>query len=328
MAVLVTGGAGYIGSHTVAELLRQGEDVIILDNLEKGHREAVLGGKFVQADLRSIEQVREVFRENDIEAVIHFAAYIEVGESVADPLKYYNNNVISSLNLLTVMQENGVNKIVFSSTAATYGIPESIPIKETDKTVPINPYGETKLAVEKILKWADNAYAIKHVVLRYFNACGAHICGAIGEAHSPESHLIPIILQVAQGKRDEIKLFGSDYDTFDGTCVRDYVHVSDLAQAHVLALKHLRNGAQSDVFNLGNGKGFSNRQVVEVARDVTGMPIKAVDAPRRPGDPAVLVASSEKAMKVLGWKPEFADLSKIVETAWNWHKNNPNGYEK
>ena len=219
MAVLVTGGAGYIGSHTVAELLRQGEEVITLDNLEKGHKEAVLGGKFVQADLRSIEQVREVFRENNIEAVIHFAAYIEVGESVADPLKYYNNNVISSLNLLTVMQENDVNKIVFSSTAATYGIPESIPIKETDKTVPINPYGETKLAVEKILKWADNAYAIKHVVLRYFNACGAHISGAIGEAHSPESHLIPIILQVAQGKRDEIKLFGSDYDTFDGTCV-------------------------------------------------------------------------------------------------------------
>lgn len=328
MAVLVTGGAGYIGSHTVAELLSQGEEVIILDNLEKGHKEAVLGGKLVQADLRSIEQVREVFRENDIEAVIHFAAYIEVGESVADPLKYYNNNVISSLNLLTVMQENGVKKIVFSSTAATYGIPDSIPIKETDKTVPINPYGETKLAVEKILKWADNAYAIKHVVLRYFNACGAHISGAIGEAHSPESHLIPIILQVAQGKRDEIKLFGSDYDTFDGTCVRDYVHVSDLAQAHVLALKHLRNGAQSDVFNLGNGKGFSNRQVVEVARDVTGMPIKAVDAPRRPGDPAVLVASSEKAMKVLGWKPEFADLDKIVETAWNWHKNNPNGYDK
>ncbi len=327
MAVLVTGGAGYIGSHTVAELLRQGEEVITLDNLEKGHKEAVLGGKFVQADLRSIEQVREVFRENNIEAVIHFAAYIEVGESVADPLKYYNNNVISSLNLLTVMQENDVKKIVFSSTAATYGIPDSIPIKETDNTAPINPYGETKLAVEKMLKWADNAYAIKHVVLRYFNACGAHISGAIGEAHSPESHLIPIILQVAQGKRDEIKLFGSDYDTFDGTCVRDYVHVSDLAQAHVLALKHLRNGAQSDVFNLGNGKGFSNRQVVEVARVVTGMPIKAVDAPRRPGDPAVLIASSEKAMKVLGWKPEFADLNKIVETAWNWHKNNPNGYE-
>ena len=328
MAVLVTGGAGYIGSHTVAELLKQGEDVIILDNLEKGHKEAVLGGKFVRADLRSIEQVREVFRENDIEAVIHFAAYIEVGESVADPLKYYNNNVISSLNLLTVMQENGVKKIVFSSTAATYGIPESIPIKETDKTVPINPYGETKLAVEKILKWADNAYGIKHAVLRYFNACGAHISGAIGEAHSPESHLIPIILQVAQGKRDEIKLFGSDYDTFDGTCVRDYVHVSDLAQAHVLALKHLRNGAQSDIFNLGNGKGFSNRQVVEVAREVTGKPIKAVDAPRRPGDPATLVASSEKAMNVLGWKPEFADLNKIVETAWNWHKDHPNGYDK
>lgn len=328
MAVLVTGGAGYIGSHTVAELLAAKEEVIVLDNLEKGHKEAVIGGKFVQADLRNIEEIRKVFRENDIEAVIHFAAYIEVGESVTDPLKYFNNNVVSSLNLLTVMHEAGVNKIVFSSTAATYGIPESIPIKESDKTVPINPYGETKFTVEKIMKWADKAYGIKHVVLRYFNACGAHVSGAIGEAHSPESHLIPIVLQVAQGKRDEIKLFGNDYNTFDGTCVRDYVHVSDLAQAHVLALKHLRNGADSDVFNLGNGKGFSNRQVVEASREVTGMPIKAVDAPRRPGDPDTLVASSEKAVRVLGWKPQYDDLHKIIETAWNWHKNNPNGYNK
>lgn len=326
MAVLVTGGAGYIGSHTVAELLAQNEEVIVLDNLEKGHKEAVLGGKFIQADLRNIDEVRTVFKENDIDAVIHFAAYIEVGESVADPLKYYGNNVLSSLNLLTAMQEAGVKKIVFSSTAATYGVPESIPIKESDKTAPINPYGETKLAVEKLLKWADGAYGIKHAVLRYFNACGAHISGKIGEAHSPESHLIPIILQVAQGKRDEIKLFGSDYDTFDGTCVRDYIHVSDLAQAHVLALKNLRKGADSDVFNLGNGKGFSNRQVVEVAREVTGLPIKAVDAPRRPGDPATLVASSEKAINVLGWTPQYNDLHKIIETAWNWHKNNPDGY--
>ncbi len=328
MAVLVTGGAGYIGSHTVAELLDAKEDVIVLDNLEKGHREAVLGGKFIQADLRNIDEIRKVFKENDIEAVIHFAAYIEVGESVANPLKYYNNNVIGTLNLLTAMQEAGVNKIVFSSTAATYGIPESIPIKENDKTVPINPYGETKLTVEKILKWADSAYAIKYHVLRYFNACGAHVSGKIGEAHSPESHLIPIVLQVAQGKRDEIKLFGNDYNTIDGTCVRDYVHVSDLAQAHVLALKNLRKGADSNTFNLGNGTGFSNREVVEVARAVTGETIKATDAPRRPGDPDTLVASAEKAVNILGWKPKYNDLNKIIETAWNWHSSHPNGYEK
>ena len=328
MAVLVTGGAGYIGSHTVAELLDANEEVIVLDNLEKGHREAVLGGKFIQADLRNIDEIRKVFKENEIEAVIHFAAYIEVGESVANPLKYYNNNVIASLNLLTIMQEAGVNKIVFSSTAATYGIPENIPIKESDKTAPINPYGETKLTVEKLLKWADNAYGIKHAVLRYFNACGAHISRKIGEAHSPESHLIPIILQVAQGKREEIKLFGNDYDTPDGTCVRDYIHVTDLAQAHILALQNLRKGADSNVFNLGNGKGFSNREVVEVARRVTGKAIKSTDAPRRPGDPDTLVASAEKAINILGWKPKYKDLSKIIETAWNWHSSHPNGYEK
>lgn len=328
MAVLVTGGAGYIGSHTVAELLDAKEEVIVLDNLEKGHKEAISGGKFIQADLRNIDEIRRVLKENEIEAVIHFAAYIEVGESVLNPLKYYNNNVIASLNLLSAMQEAGVNKIVFSSTAATYGIPESIPIKESDKTVPINPYGETKLTVEKLLKWADNAYGIKYAVLRYFNACGAHVSGKIGEAHSPESHLIPIILQVAQGKRDEIMIFGNDYKTKDGTCVRDYVHVSDLAQAHVLALKNLRKGAQSDIFNLGNGTGFSNREVVEAARAVTGKAIKATDAPRRPGDPDTLVASAEKAINELGWKPKYNDLNKIIETAWNWHSAHPNGYQE
>lgn len=328
MAVLVTGGAGYIGSHTVAELLDAKEEVIVLDNLEKGHKEAISGGKFIQADLRNIDEIRRVLKENEIEAVIHFAAYIEVGESVLNPLKYYNNNVIASLNLLSAMQEAGVNKIVFSSTAATYGIPESIPIKESDKTVPINPYGETKLTVEKLLKWADNAYGIKYAVLRYFNACGAHVSGKIGEAHSPESHLIPIILQVAQGKRDEIMIFGNDYKTKDGTCVRDYVHVSDLAQAHVLALKNLRKGVQSDIFNLGNGTGFSNREVVEAARAVTGKAIKATDAPRRPGDPDTLVASAEKAINELGWKPKYNDLNKIIETAWNWHSAHPNGYQE
>jgi UDP-glucose 4-epimerase len=251
-----------------------------------------------------------------------------VGESVADPLKYYNNNVVLTLNLLTAMKEAGVRKIVFSSTAATYGMPENVPIRESDTTSPINPYGETKLAAEKALKWADKAYGIKHVVLRYFNACGAHASGKIGEDHSPETHLLPIVMQVALGKREEIKLFGNDYETPDGSCIRDYIHVTDLAQAHLKALDRLRAGGCSDVYNLGNGKGFSNREVVELARKVTGRPIKAIDAPRRPGDPDILIASSEKAMKELGWKPQYTDLGAIIETAWNWHKNHPNGFEE
>lgn len=328
MAVLVTGGAGYIGSHTVAELILKGEEVIVLDNLEKGHKEAVLGGKLVVGDLRDTDFLRKLFRDNDIEAVIHFAAYIEVGESVADPLKYYNNNVVLSLNLLTAMKEAGVGRVVFSSTAATYGMPENIPIKESDPTFPINPYGETKLAVEKALKWSDAAYGVKHVALRYFNASGAHVSGKIGEDHSPETHLVPIILQVASGKREDIKLFGTDYETPDGSCVRDYIHVTDLAKAHMLALDYLRRGGGSDVFNLGNGKGFSNKEVINIARKVTGRNIKVTEAPRRPGDPAVLVASSEKALDILGWRPDFNELEKIIETAWNWHKNHPYGFKQ
>ncbi|WP_010251700.1 UDP-glucose 4-epimerase GalE [Acetivibrio cellulolyticus] len=326
MAVLVTGGAGYIGSHTVAELLERNEEVIIVDNLEKGHKPAVLGGKLIVGDLRDKEFIKNVFLQNDIEAVIHFAAYIEVGESVTDPLKYYNNNVAVTLNLLTAMKEAGVKKVVFSSTAATYGEPENIPILETDRTFPTNPYGETKLSVEKALKWSDGAYGIKHVILRYFNACGAHISGNIGEDHSPESHLIPLIIQAAMGKRDSIKMFGNDYNTPDGTCVRDYIHVSDLAQAHYLALQKLRNEDKSDIYNLGNGKGFSVKEVVDVVRKVTGKSITAVDAPRRPGDPAILVASSEKIKKELNWKPRMNDLETIVSTAWEWHSKHPNGY--
>lgn len=328
MAVLVTGGAGYIGSHTVAELIDRGEEVIVLDNLEKGHKQAVLGGKLVVGDLRDMDFLRRLFRENNIDAVIHFAAYIEVGESVTDPLKYYNNNVVLTLNLLTAMKEAGVDKIVFSSTAATYGMPETVPIRESDKTSPINPYGETKLVVEKALKWADNAYGIKHVVLRYFNACGAHASGKIGEDHAPESHLIPIVMQVALGKREDIKLFGTDYETPDGSCIRDYIHVTDLAQAHLKALDRLRAGGSSDVYNLGNGRGFSNKEVIELVRKVTGKPIKVIDAPRRPGDPAVLIASSEKAMAELGWKPKYTELSDIIESAWNWHMSHPNGFEE
>ncbi len=327
MAILVTGGAGYIGSHTAVELLDQNEEVVIVDNLQKGHKGAILGGKFYEGDLRDDAFLDKVFTENDIEAVIHFAADSLVGESVVEPLKYYNNNVVSTLKLLSKMKEHGVNKIVFSSTAATYGEPESIPILESDKNNPTNPYGETKLAVEKALKWADNAYGIKSISLRYFNAAGAHISGKIGEDHTPESHLIPIILQVALGKREAISIFGDDYETPDGSCIRDYIHVTDLAQAHILALKKLRNGGDSAVYNLGNGKGFSVKEVIEIAREVTGEKIKAVVADRRPGDPAILIASSDKIQKELNWQPQYNDLRTIMETAWNWHKNHPNGFE-
>lgn len=327
MAVLVTGGAGYIGSHTVAELTHDKEDIVVVDSLYKGHEKAVLGGRFYCGDLRDEDFLTKVFKENDIEAVIHFAADSLVGESVSDPLKYYNNNVVCTLRLLSKMKEYRVNKIVFSSTAATYGEPQNIPILETDPTVPTNPYGETKLAVEKALKWADNAYGIQYVSLRYFNAAGAHPSGIIGEDHNPETHLIPIVLQAALGKRDAVQIFGDDYNTPDGTCIRDYIHVTDLAQAHLLALKRLRDGKGSAIYNLGNGKGFSVKEVVELAREITGINIKAEIGPRRPGDPAVLVASSDKIKKELNWQPRYNDLATIIHTAWKWHKNNPDGFK-
>ncbi|MBW9155658.1 UDP-glucose 4-epimerase GalE [Clostridium tagluense] len=328
MAILVCGGAGYIGSHMVAELLEKGEEVVILDNLEKGHRQALLGGKFYEGDLRDSNLLDLVFNENKIDAVIDFAADSLVGESVVEPLKYFENNIGSTVNLLKAMRDHKVRHIVFSSTAATYGEPESIPILEEDKTIPTNPYGESKLAVEKILKWCDNAYGITYTALRYFNAAGAHVNGKIGEDHSPESHLIPLILEVALGKREKIMIFGDDYPTEDGTCVRDYIHVTDLANAHLLALKRLRNGGKSIICNLGNGEGFSVKEVIEVARKVTGQVIKAEIAPRRAGDPAVLIASSDRATSELAWKPKYNSLENIIETAWEWHKNNPNGYEK
>jgi len=328
MSVLVTGGAGYIGSHMVAELLENHEDVVVFDNLEKGHRKAVSGGKFYHGDLRDKEALDKVFRENDIEAVIHFAAASLVGESVTNPIKYYNNNVYGTLCLMEKMKEYNVDKIIFSSTAATYGEPENVPILESDRTLPTNPYGESKLAVEKMLKWCDQAYGIRYTALRYFNAAGAHISGTIGEDHRPETHLIPVILEVALGKRDAIQIFGDDYDTPDGTCIRDYIHVMDLVNAHLLALNRLRDGGSSTVYNLGNGKGFSVKQVVEAARNVTGHKIPQKIAPRRPGDPAVLVASSEKIIRELNWKPKYDDLNTIISTAWEWHKNHPNGYEE
>lgn len=328
MSILVCGGAGYIGSHMVAELLENGQDVVILDNLEKGHKDALLGGKLYIGDLRDKEILNKIFTENDIEAVIDFAAYSLVGESMTEPLKYFNNNVYGTISLLEAMKEHNVKYIVFSSTAATYGEPECVPILEDSKTIPTNAYGESKLLVEKILNWCDKAYGIKYTTLRYFNAAGAHINGKIGEDHSPETHLIPLILNVALGKRDEILIFGDDYDTKDGSCIRDYIHVSDLASAHSLALKRLMNGGESRIYNLGNGTGFSVKEMIDIARKVTGHEIPAKVAPRRAGDPAILIASSEKAMKELDWKPKFNSVETIIETAWNWHKNHPNGYEK
>jgi UDP-glucose 4-epimerase len=327
MQVLVCGGAGYIGSHTVAELIDRGHDVIIVDSLVTGHKEAIVGGKTYIGDIRDEKFIDGVFSNNKIDAVIDFAAFSLVGESVSEPLKYYENNVYSTLCLLKKMKQYGVDKIVFSSTAATYGEPKRIPIEETNTTSPTNPYGETKLAVEKMLKWCEKAYGIKYVALRYFNAAGAHISGKIGEDHNPETHLIPIVLQAALGKREKVSIYGDDYPTEDGTCVRDYVHVTDLANAHILAVEMLKNKSKSGIYNLGNGKGFSVKEVVEAARKVTGIDIKAEIGQRRAGDPAVLVASSEKAAKELGWKIKYNSLEDIIESAWNWHKSHPNGYK-
>jgi UDP-glucose 4-epimerase len=326
MAILVTGGAGYIGSHTVAALLEHGEDVVIVDNMKLGYRESLLGGKLCIGELTDSSFLARVFAEHQIEAVIHFAAYSLVGESMQQPAKYYHNNVYGTLCLLEAMNQAGVKKIVFSSTAATYGEPERIPILESDRTQPTSTYGETKLAMERMMHWFDVAHGVKYVALRYFNAAGAHRSGKIGENHQPETHLIPLILQVALGKRPHISIFGNDYATPDGTCIRDYIHVSDLADAHVLAVEHMRRGAASGIYNLGNGQGFSVQDVIEVTRQVTGHRIPVVVEARRAGDPAFLVASSEKARNELGWKPSRDQLHDIIQSAWLWHKEHPNGY--
>ena len=329
MTVLVLGGAGYIGSHTVYALIEKGEDVVIIDNLETGHIEAVHEkARFYKGDIRDRAFVDSVLDKEHIDAVIHFAANSLVGESMSNPLKYYDNNVNGTKVLLQSMVAHGIDKIVFSSTAATYGEPERVPILESDKTEPTNAYGETKLAMEKMFKWTDRAHGLKYVSLRYFNACGAHISGAIGEAPKPETHLIPLILQVPLGQRESINIYGNDYPTKDGTCIRDYIHVTDLAQAHILAVDYLMKGNESNIFNLGNGVGFTVNEVIETARKVTGHPIPAVVGDRRAGDPAQLIASSEKARTILGWNPQHADLEEIIATAWNWHKNHPNGYAK
>ncbi len=327
MTILVLGGAGYIGSHTVYELIDNGEDVVIIDNLQTGHKEAIHPkARFYKGDIRDREFLDDVFKKEKIDAVIHFAACSLVGESMEKPLKYYDNNLCGTKILLDSMVANGIDKIVFSSTAATYGEPEKVPILETDRTEPTNTYGETKLSMEKMFKWVGKAHGIRYVSLRYFNACGAHISGQIGEDHNPESHLIPLILQVPNGKREYISIFGDDYDTKDGTCVRDYIHVTDLAQAHILAVKYLQAGNESNIFNLGNGVGFTVKEVIDTARKVTSHPIPAKITPRRAGDPAQLIASSEKAKEILGWTPEHNSLEEIISTAWNWHKNHPNGF--
>ena len=327
MAILVLGGAGYIGSHTVYELIDAGRDVVVADNLLTGFRAAVHPkARFYQLDIRDRAALDVLFQAEHIDGVIHFAASSQVGESMSHPLKYYDNNLHGTMVLLEAMVAHGVDKIVFSSTAATYGEPERVPILETDPTCPTNCYGQTKLSMEHMMSWVSRAHGLRYVALRYFNACGAHPSGAIGEAHSPETHLIPIILQVPNGQRDKVSIFGDDYPTPDGTCIRDYIHVTDLAQAHILALDYLLSGGENNVFNLGNGVGFSVKQVIDVARSVTGHPIPAVSTPRRAGDPAQLIASSRKAIDVLGWKPEYNDLHTIVATAWAWHKSHPHGY--
>ena len=328
MAVLVCGGAGYIGSHAVHVLIEKGEEVIIVDNLQTGHRAALHPkAKFYEGDIRDAAVLDRIFTENKIEAVIHFAANSLVGESMEKPLLYFNNNVYGMQVLLEGMVKHGVDKIVFSSTAATYGEPKRVPIHEDDETNPTNTYGETKLTMEKMMKWVSRANGVRYVSLRYFNAAGALPDGSIGEDHKTETHLIPLILQVPTGRRDHITVFGDDYPTPDGTCLRDYIHVVDLADAHVLALEYLRKGGASDIFNLGNGQGFSVKEMIAAAEKATGRSIKVEIGARRAGDPAQLIASSEKARSVLGWKPQFTDVEQVIGTAWKWHESHPHGYE-
>ena len=319
MKALVTGGAGYVGSHTLLELQRAGIECVVLDNLVRGHRELVRDAELVVGDVGDRATVRSILRDHGIDVVLHFAAYAYVGESVADPLRYYRNNVAGTIELLGAMVEVGVKRIVFSSTCATYGVPREIPIPEDHPQRPVSPYGASKLMIERMLADFEQAYGLRSVVLRYFNAAGADPSGAIGERHDPETHLIPLALRTALGERAALEIFGTDYPTADGTCVRDYVHVTDLAAAHVLGVERLAAGGSSDVYNLGNGSGFSVREVLATAERVTGLPIAAVAAPRRPGDPHTLVGSSEKARRELGWRPRHPGLEAIIRTAWTWH---------
>ncbi len=321
--ILVTGGAGYIGSHAVLELQRAGYGVVVLDNLVYGHRdivEQVLKAELVVGDTSDRALLDQLFATHEIAAVMHFAAYAYVGESVSDPAKYYHNNVVGTLTLLEAMLAASVNKFVFSSTCATYGVPTVVPIPEDHPQQPINPYGMTKLMVERILADFSNAYDFKSVCFRYFNAAGADPTGLLGEDHAPETHIIPLVLMTALGQQESVSILGTDYPTPDGTCIRDYIHVSDLAIAHVLGLEYLLKGGDSEIFNLGNGNGFSVRQVIETAQEVTGRPITAIERDRRPGDPPALIGSGEKARRILNWQPRYADLKDILSHAWQWHQ--------
>jgi UDP-glucose 4-epimerase len=316
--VLVVGGAGYIGSHMVWLLGQKGVDVVTLDNLSSGHRDAVLHGRFVHGDIADQLILDKVFREYKFDAVMHFASSIQVGESVQDPAKYYQNNVVNTLNLLNAMCAHGVDKFIFSSTAAIFGEPEYSPIDEAHPKRPINPYGWSKLMVEQALADYDRAYGLKSVCLRYFNAAGAHPDGLLGERHEPETHLIPLVLQAASGRRPNITVFGRDYDTPDGTCIRDYIHILDLAEAHWLALQYLQSAGETSAFNLGNGNGYSVESVIQAVRRVTGETVPVQEGRRRPGDPARLVANATKIRQELGWQPAYSDLDAIVEHAWRW----------
>lgn len=321
--ILVTGGAGYIGSHAVLALQRAGYGIVVLDNLEYGHRELVediLQVELVVGDIRDRPLLDKIFATHDIAAVIHFAAYIAVGESVSEPAKYYRNNVSGTLTLLEAMLAADVKTLVFPSTCAVYGMPKQVPMTEDHPQNPMSPYASSKLMMERLLADFDRAYGLRSVIFRFFNACGANPEGLLGEDHNPETHLIPLVLLSALGKRESISIFGTDYETSDGTCLRDYIHVSDLADAHVLGLEYLLQGGTSEIFNLGNGNGFSVREVIETAKQVTGRDIKTVECDRRPGDPPILVGSSDKAQKILGWSPQYSDLSKIISDAWQWHQ--------
>ena len=318
--ILVTGGAGYIGAHAAKELASKGYHPIILDNLVHGHREFVNWGTFVEGDLADTTLLRNIFKTHSIRVVMHFAGFAYVGESVTDPAKYYRNNVTNTLNLLEAMRETGVDKIIFSSTCATYGIPHAIPITEDHPQQPINPYGRGKLMVETMLRDFSEAYGMRYVVLRYFNAAGADPYGEIGEWHQPETHLIPLALDAALGYGGPLHIYGTDYPTDDGTCVRDYIHVNDLANAHVKALEYLLDNGGSLAFNLGNGLGFSVREVIKTVERITGKPVPVLTSPRRPGDPSILLGSSENARKILGWQPYYNTLDEIISSAWAWHK--------
>lgn len=318
MKILVVGGAGYIGSHMVKMLLGAGHEVITLDNLSSGHRDAVLGGVFVEGDLADTHCLEKVFEEHKPDAVMHFASYIQVGESVRKPDIYYRNNVTNTLNLLDTMLKFDVKKFIFSSTAAVFGEPDYVPIDEAHPNRPLNPYGRSKLMIEQVLADYDNAFDFRSVCLRYFNAAGADPDGQLGERHDPETHLIPLILQAASGRRENIQVFGRDYETPDGTCIRDYIHIVDLCSAHLAALEYLVNGGTSDRFNLGNGAGFSVQEVLDAVQKVSGKSVKVIDGPRREGDPARLVADSKRARSILNWKPVYTDLETIVSHAWQW----------